>query len=109
MPNSIVQLVAESPNRPWVRQLVLFVFVAGFCSIAAAADTFPEAPSIGPVPVDFVLFGLTLLGVALLHRHTLKVALFGLAAITAYKIDITGFKEGAGIEGFFLHLQHEWV
>jgi hypothetical protein len=34
------------------------------------------------IPVEFVLFGMTLLGVAVFHRHTLKVALLGLAAIT---------------------------
>ncbi|MEP6698529.1 MAG: hypothetical protein ABJB09_02260 [Verrucomicrobiota bacterium] len=33
------------------------------------------------IPVDFILFGLTLLGVALFHRHTLLVALGGLIAI----------------------------
>lgn len=31
------------------------------------------------VPVDFVLFALTLAGVALFHHHTLQVALIGLA------------------------------
>ena len=29
------------------------------------------------VPIDFVLFGLTLLGVAVFHQHTLRVALIG--------------------------------
>ena len=38
------------------------------------------------IPVDFILFGLTLLGVALFHHHTLAVALTGLAAITLYKL-----------------------
>lgn len=33
------------------------------------------------VPVEFLLFGLTLLGVALFHNRTLEVALTGLAAI----------------------------
>ncbi len=62
-----------------------------------------------PVPVDFILFGLTLLGVALLHRHSLQVALTGLAAILAYKLAFTGFKSGPGLEGFAGHLAHEWV
>jgi hypothetical protein len=35
------------------------------------------------IPVDFILFGLTLLSVALFHHYTLQVALSGLAAITA--------------------------
>ena len=51
------------------------------------------------MPLEFVLFGLTLLGVALFHRHTLQVALTGLAAITLYKLAFTGFKTGPGLGG----------
>jgi Na+/H+ antiporter NhaD/arsenite permease-like protein len=61
------------------------------------------------IPVDFILFALTLLGVALFHKYTLQVALAGLAAITLYKLVFTGFKTGAGLTGLALHLQHEWV
>jgi len=61
------------------------------------------------IPVDFILFALTLLGVALLHRHTLPVALTGLAVIALYKIIFTGFKAGTGLAGFGLHITHEWV
>jgi Na+/H+ antiporter NhaD/arsenite permease-like protein len=61
------------------------------------------------IPVDFILFGLTLLGVALFHHHTLPVALAGLAAIVGYKLIFTGFKFGAGFAGLALHMQHEWV
>ncbi len=61
------------------------------------------------IPVDFILFALTLLGVALLHNHTLAVALTGLAAIAVYKLTFTGFKFGTGLAGLGLHLQHEWV
>jgi Na+/H+ antiporter NhaD/arsenite permease-like protein len=61
------------------------------------------------IPIDFVLFGLTLLGVALFHHHTLPVALTGLAAIAIHKIAFSGFKTGPGIMGFLFHLSHEWV
>jgi Na+/H+ antiporter NhaD/arsenite permease-like protein len=61
------------------------------------------------IPVEFILFGLTLLGVAVFHRHTLPIALAGLAAITAYKLAFTGFKLGMGWAGFTQHMQHEWV
>ena len=61
------------------------------------------------IPVDFILFALTLLGVALFHHATLQVALTGLAAIVAYKLTFTGFKFGAGFAGLALHMQHEWV
>jgi Na+/H+ antiporter NhaD/arsenite permease-like protein len=61
------------------------------------------------IPVDFILFACTLLGVALFHHHTLKVALVGLAVIVLYKLGFTGFKTGPGLGGFALHLAHEWV
>jgi hypothetical protein len=38
------------------------------------------------IPVEFVIFGVTLLGVAIFHRHALAVALLGLAAVTACKV-----------------------
>ncbi len=61
------------------------------------------------IPVDFILFALTLLGVALFHRHTLPIALAGLAAITVYKLAFTGFKYGVGFAGLGHHIEHEWV
>jgi Na+/H+ antiporter NhaD/arsenite permease-like protein len=61
------------------------------------------------IPVDFILFALTLLGVALFHHYTLQVALTGLATIVAYKLVFTGFKFGTGFAGLALHMQHEWV
>ena len=60
-------------------------------------------------PVDFILFALTLLGVAFFHRHTLLVALSGLGIITLYKLTFTGFAAGPGLTGLMLHLGHEWV
>jgi Na+/H+ antiporter NhaD/arsenite permease-like protein len=61
------------------------------------------------VPVEFVLFALTLAGVALFHHHTLQVALIGLAVIVLYKLGFTGFKTGPGLGGLGQHLLHEWV
>jgi Na+/H+ antiporter NhaD/arsenite permease-like protein len=63
----------------------------------------------GPVPLDFILFALTLLGVALFHRYTLQVALGGLAAILLHKFAVTGFRAGPGLAGFAAHMGHEWV
>src|SRR2546421_11381251 len=59
------------------------------------------------VPIDFVLFGLTLAGVALFHHHTLQVALVGLAVILAYKLGFAGFKTGAGFPGLARHMANE--
>ena len=61
------------------------------------------------IPVDFILFALTLLGVALLHHRTLQIALAGLAAVIVYKLTFTGFKHGAGLTGLGHHMAHEWV
>jgi Na+/H+ antiporter NhaD/arsenite permease-like protein len=61
------------------------------------------------IPVDFILFALTLLGIAVFHHHTLPIALSGLAAVIIYKIAFTGFKTGVGLAGFGHHIQHEWV
>ncbi len=75
----------------------------------AAVDATIGAPALLGIPIDFVLFGLTLLGVALFHHHTLKVALCGLAVIALYKIVFTGFYAGSGVAGFLSQLGHEWV
>src|SRR5260370_11952234 len=61
------------------------------------------------IPVDFILFALTLLGVELFHRHTLPVALTGLSTSVIYKLVFTGFKFGAGLGGLGQHMAHEWV
>lgn len=61
------------------------------------------------IPLEFLLFGATLFGVALFHNYTLHVGLTGLFAISTYKIFVTGFATGAGLTGFVHHLAHEWV
>src|SRR5215216_4837570 len=61
------------------------------------------------IPVDFILFAVTLLGVAVFHHHTLNVALTGAAVITLYQLLFAGFKTGPGIAGLAAHATHEWV
>lgn len=61
------------------------------------------------IPLDFILFALILLGIALFHRHTLPIALTGLVVIIGYKIGFSGFKFGTGFAGFAHHMEHEWV
>src|SRR5262245_60602720 len=87
------------------RSLGAVVVLLALSVPARAAD----GPAVAGVPVDFILFGATLLGVALFHRHTLAVALTGLATITLYKVGFTGFKAGPGLPGLGAHLHHEWV
>jgi len=59
------------------------------------------------VPVEFLLFGLTLLGVAVAHRRALEVAAGGLAAVVLYKLAVTGFHDGPGVGGLLGHLRAE--
>ena len=57
----------------------------------------------------FGLFGATLLGVALFHRHALLVALLGLAAIATAKLTVGDFHGMPGWYGLLFHLREEWV
>ena len=66
-------------------------------------------PSIAGIPLDFFLFAGVLAGVALFHHHTLRVALIGLAVITAYKLLFSPFHGIAGLAGLATLLGHEWV
>ena len=86
-------------------KFVLASFAFFLSGTAAAAD----GPALAGIPFDFILFALVLLGVALFHNYTLKVAVGGLIVITLYKLAFTGFKNGAGWVGFSGHLFHEWV
>jgi Na+/H+ antiporter NhaD/arsenite permease-like protein len=76
---------------------------------AADAATVFAGPAIGPVPIEFVLFGLVLAGVALFHHHTLPIALGGAIVIALYKIALSPFATGPGVGGLLAHLGHEWV
>ena len=66
-------------------------------------------PEIAGIPIDFILFALTLLGVALFHNQTFYVALTGVVTVALYKIVFTGFKTGTGVAGLMGHVGHEWV
>ena len=90
--------------------------IIGVALWMAAADpakaidlAFGKPVEVYGIPFDFVLFALTLLGVALFHNQTFYVALTGLAAIIAYKLGFAGFKDGFGAAGLIGHLGHEWV
>lgn len=53
------------------------------------------------IDIAFLIFGLTLAGVAVFHNKTMYVALTGLALLLAYKVGFTAFNP-------VQHLQHEW-
>jgi Na+/H+ antiporter NhaD/arsenite permease-like protein len=52
---------------------------------------------------------LTLLGVAVFHHHTLRVALTGLTTIVVYRLIFTTFEGTSGFAGLVQHVSHEWV
>jgi Na+/H+ antiporter NhaD/arsenite permease-like protein len=78
-------------------------------SLAAAAGGAFAGPTVAGIPVEFILFGATLVGVALFHHHTMPIAVTGAAVIALYKMLFSPFRTGAGLAGFFVHLGHEWV
>ncbi|MDP1636204.1 MAG: citrate transporter [Gallionellaceae bacterium] len=85
-----------------ISSILMFALVPGF---ALAADSY----AIAGISIEFILFALTLLGVALFHNQTFYVALAGLTSVAFYKMIFTGFKTGTGAAGFAGHLGHEWV
>jgi Na+/H+ antiporter NhaD/arsenite permease-like protein len=91
------------------RMLFLLPLLCALTPLTAWAGEGAAAPTVLGVRIEFILFGLTLLGVALFHHKTMQVALTGLAAITTYKLCCTGFHAGPGFAGLASHLGHEWV
>ena len=75
------------------------VLMLSFIAVPAYAGT---GLVVAHIPLEFILFALTLIGVMLFHDKTLYVGLTGLATITLYKLLFTGFN----VLG---HLGHEWV
>lgn len=53
--------------------------------MVSASEQVSTIPSIGPIRIEFILFALTLAGVAIFHKKTMIVALTGLAAILIFK------------------------
>ena len=92
-------------NTAFRRTSIIFLLLFGLALPAWAG----ESVMVAGIPLDFILFAMTLLGVALFHDNTLTVGLTGLATISIYKLIFTGFKAGAGFAGLIGHFQHEWV
>ena len=61
------------------------------------------------IPLEFVLFGLLLLGVALFHKRALEISVGGLLVILAYETFVTAYPTGTGSAALMAHARHEWV
>src|SRR5512145_1199251 len=66
--------------------LLVFVPALAFASGGHGGVVDPNVPTLFGIRVEFILFALVLLGVALFHDHTFYVAVIGLAVITAFKL-----------------------
>ncbi len=73
-----------------------------FGAVYLAGADGPGGPVVLHIRGEFLLFALTLMGVALYHHHTLQVALLGLGSVLLFKL--------AFVPCFQLaeHLHHEW-
>jgi Na+/H+ antiporter NhaD/arsenite permease-like protein len=77
-------------NRPLTLILGALAIVLG--PALAFASEGQGAPAVFGIRGEFILFALTLIGVAVFHKKTMYVALIGLASILIFKLlSITGF------------------
>ena len=60
---------------------LLIMFLAPLSLFGAGG----EVPSLGPIRIEFIIFGLILLGVALFHKQTFWVAVIGLTVLLIFK------------------------
>jgi len=78
MTNILVKSTYGGSKRILLLFLLFIVPVVIFASSG-------KVPSVGPVRVEFIIFGLILLGVALLHKQTFWVAVTGLTVLLIFK------------------------
>src|SRR5450759_3977314 len=79
MKNYLKSLLISNSKKLFMLAVVLF---SPLCLFAAGGTV----PSIGPVRLEFIIFGLILLGVALFHKQTFWVAVIGLTVLLTFKI-----------------------
>jgi Na+/H+ antiporter NhaD/arsenite permease-like protein len=67
-----------------ISKRVFLLFLLLLLPLVVSAST-GKVPSVGPVRVEFIIFGLILVGVALLHKQTFWVAVTGLTILLIFK------------------------
>lgn len=100
---------ARMPSARYLCALVTGSALWGAAALWSMPALAAGEHTLAGIPFDFLLFGATLLGVALFHHHTLRVALIGLAAILVWQVWFAGLRTGPGVHGLYLHLSQEWV
>ncbi|MEP7316574.1 MAG: hypothetical protein ABI667_07745 [Sphingomicrobium sp.] len=68
-----------------------------------------DQSSIFGIPIEFLLFGVMLAGVALFHRRALWISLVGFLVILAFESLFTAYPTGTGPAALVEHFAHEWV
>lgn len=99
-----------------LKKMLLMSFLLLIPVISSAATS--KVPSVGPVRVEFIIFALILLGVALFHKQTFKVAVIGVSVLILFKLlfvsQFNMFEHLFGTNGFSVQLmdknlrQGEW-
>ena len=85
MTTTMTEPTAEAVHEQ--SRVVPVIGISAMLAIIVAAKAFGGAPpSLFGLRAEFLLFGLTLLGVALLHHRTFEVAMTGLASIVTLKL-----------------------
>ncbi len=91
-----------------LKALFIALGILIFPMLSIAQEAISAVPSVGGIRLEFVLFALTLIGVAVFHNKTMYVALTGLAAILIFKFSFdSGFNLSEHILGSD-HFEGEW-
>ncbi len=79
MKNLFHSIIISNSKKILMLTAVLF---SPICLFAAGG----AVPSVGPIRLEFIIFGLILLGVALFHKQTFWVAVTGLTVLLTFKL-----------------------
>lgn len=83
------------------RSMFIVALLLSFPSMLLASTGANGVPAVFGIRIEFILFGLLLIGVAVFHHKTFEVAVAGLIVIMAFKLTFTDFN-------LIHHLHMEW-
>jgi len=69
-----------------IHKKIFLLFTVILLSSLSLIASDGKIPSVGPIRVEFIIFALILLGVALFHKQTFKVALIGVSVLIIFKL-----------------------